>query len=51
MDIGPKNDNESINSLDTMTVFRGSEADGQLRDLLLNSQAHLGILAREIRSL
>ena len=50
MDIGPNNDNESTNSLDTMIAFGGSEADGHLGDLLPNSKANLGILAREINS-
>ena len=51
MDIGPHNDNESTNSLDTTVAFGGSEVDGCLSDLLPNSQANLGILAREINSL
>ena len=41
MDMGPNNDNESTNSLDTMIALRGAEADGYLSDLLPNSHAHL----------
>ena len=51
MDIGPCNNNKSRNSSDTMIASRGSQVDGHLSDLLLNSQANLGILAREISSL
>ena len=51
MDIGPDNDNENTNSSDAMIAFRGSEAGGHLGDLLPNSQANIGILAREINSL
>ena len=51
MDKGPNNDNESTNSSDTMIAFRGLEVDGHLYNLLLNSQAKVGILAREINSL
>ena len=51
IDIGPSNDNESTNSLDTMFAFGVSEADGHFGDLLPNSQANLTILAREINSL
>ena len=51
IDMGPKNDNESTNSVDTMIAFRGTEADGHLSVLLPNSQADVNILAREINSL
>ena len=51
IDIGPNNDNESTNSLDTMLAFRGSEADGHLSYLQPNSQANLTILTRVINSL
>ena len=37
IDIGPKYDNESKNSLDIMLAFRGSEVDGHLGHLLPNS--------------
>ena len=50
IDIGPDNDNESTNSLDTMLPFGGWEADGHLCDLLPSSQANLTILTREINS-
>ena len=51
LDIGPNNDYKSTISLDTMTAFRGSEADGCLGNLLQNNQANLSILTREINSL
>ena len=51
MDIGPDNENGSTNSLDTMIVFRGSEAEGHFSDLLSKGQANLYILTREANSL
>ena len=51
IDIGPHNDNESTNSLDTMIAFRGSEVDGCLGNLLPNSHTGLNIFAKEINSL
>ena len=51
IDIGPDNDNESTNSLDTMFAFRGSEVDGHLSDLLPSSQAKLTIHTREIMTM
>ena len=51
IEIGPNNDNESINSSDTMTAFGGSEADGHLGNLLHNGQANISMLVREINSL
>ena len=47
IDIGPNNNNESTNSLDTTLAFGGSEADGCLSDLLASSQANLTIITRE----
>ena len=44
-------DNESPNSSETIIVFRGSDADGHLSDLLPNSQADLNILTKGIHSL
>ena len=49
--IGPNNDTESTESLDTTIPYGGSEANGHLSDLLPNSQTNLGILTREINSL
>ena len=46
IDLGPNNDNESTNSLDTILAFGGLEADGCLGDLLPSSQANLTILTR-----
>ena len=51
IDIGPNNDNECTNSLDTTLAIGGSEADGHLGTLLPSSQANLTILTREINSL
>ena len=51
IDIGPYNDHESTNSLDTTIDFGGSEADGHLGNVLPNSQANLSVLTREINSL
>ena len=51
IDVGPNNDNEKTNSLDTTLAFGGSEVDDCLSDLLLSSQANLAILTREICSL
>ena len=49
-DTGNIDDNESTNSSETTIVFRGSEMDGCLGDLLPNSQTDLDILTREINS-
>ena len=50
IDMDPDHDNQSTNSSDTTIVFRGSEADGHLSDLLPNSQVDLNILAREVKT-
>ena len=41
IDIGPNNNNESTNSLETMLPFGGSEADGCLSDLLTSKPGKL----------
>ena len=51
MDIGPDNDNDSTDSLNTPVAFGGLEADGCLSNLLPNGQADLNILTREVNKL
>ena len=51
IDIGHNKNSESINSLDTMLAFGGSEVDGHLGDLLPNIQANLTVFTKEINSL
>ena len=47
IDLGPNNDNESTNSLDTTLAFGGSEADGHLGNLLPSSQANFTMYSQE----
>ena len=51
IDIGPNNNNESMNSSDTTIALGGSEADVHLGNLLHSSQANLTVPTREISSL